>query len=277
MIQLDRPVLSIKATNKLNVYQTIIDIQPGFPAQVTMAKTDFPKKNVIGNKTFDEVKLGLIQMSSGAERCHYCEDSKADEVEHFLPKDVYPDQCYSWSNYFYSCGSCNGKKDNNCAVIDTQNGQLINTTPPKKNKTNPLSPLPTPPPPGIQAFINPETEDPLIFFLLDLQNGSFEFAELPDINSIDYKRAKYTLQTLRLNKRAFLRKARQQAYGDFKARLTEYIHHRNQIAPISQINKMIEEIKTHSHPTVWKEMVRQRFLIPQLQNLFNQAPEAINW
>ena len=40
---------------------------------------------------------------------------------------------------------------------------------------------------------------------------------------------------------------------------------------------MIEEIKTHSHPTVWKEMIRQRFLIPELQNLFNQAPEAIYW
>ena len=277
MIQLDRPTLSKKANDKLKVYQTIIDKQPDFPAQVKMAKTDFPKKNVTRNQTFVEVKLGLIQMCSGADRCHYCEDSKADEVEHFLPKDVYPDQCYSWSNYFYSCGSCNSKKDNKCAVIDTQSGQLIDTTPPKTNKTNPLSPLPTPPPPGIQAFINLETEDPLIFFLLDLQNGSFEFSELPDINTIDYKRAKYTLETLRLNKRAFLRKARQQAYGDFKARLTEYIHHRNQIAPTSQINKMIEEIKTHSHPTVWKEMIRQRFLIRELQNLFNEAPEAINW
>ena len=28
-------------------------------------------------------------MCSGAERCHYCEDSKADEVEHLLPKDAY--------------------------------------------------------------------------------------------------------------------------------------------------------------------------------------------
>ena len=85
------------------------------------------------------------------------------------------------------------------------------------------------------------------------------------------------LETLKLNKRAFLRKARKQAYGDYKARLTEYIFHRNSGSPQGQIDIMIEGIQKHSHPTVWKEMIRQRNHIAELQTLFNQAPEAINW
>jgi len=216
-------------------------------------------------------------MCSGAERCHYCEDSKADEVEHLLPKDVYPDHCYSWSNYFYSCGTCNTKKSNKCAVINPANGLPNDNTPPKNKKNGQPFTLPNQPIAGQQAFINLETEDPLNFFLLDLQTGSFEFAELPDSTTTDYQRAKYTLETLKLNKRAFLRKARKEAYGDFRARLTEYIHHKIQGTPKSQLDNMIEEIQSHSHPTVWKEMVRQRSFIPDLQRLFNQAPEALNW
>jgi hypothetical protein len=277
MIQLIRPALSATASANLVKYQANVDSQVGFPAQVAFAKDDFPLKNVIGNATFDNVKEKLIEMCSGAERCHYCEDSKADEVEHLLPKDVYPDYCYQWTNYLYSCGPCNIKKSNKCAIINPTNQQLVSNQPPKKKKNGPPSPPPNPPMVGQQAFINLETEDPLTFFLLDLNSGSFEFAELPVPNSTDYLRAKYTLETLRLNKRAFLRKARKQAFGDYKARLTEYIFHRNAGAPQLQIIKMIEELKTHSHPTVWKEMIRQRNHIPELQALFNQAPEAINW
>jgi hypothetical protein len=31
------------------------------------------------------------------------------------------------------------------------------------------------------------------------------------------------------------------------------------------------------HPTVWKEMQRQQPIIPTLKELFNLAPEALNW
>jgi hypothetical protein len=36
-------------------------------------------------------------------------------------------------------------------------------------------------------------------------------------------------------------------------------------------------IQTKEHPSVWKEMVRQKDNIPVLQGLFNEAPEAISW
>jgi hypothetical protein len=277
MIQLTRPALSVKTSKKLQQYQTSVDTQTGFPAQVAFAKDDFPLKNVVGNTTFDNVKEKLIEMCSGAERCHYCEDSKADEVEHLLPKDVYPDYCYQWTNYLYSCGPCNVKKSNKCAIINPANQQLVNNQPPKRKKNGPPVPPPNPPVAGQQAFIDLATENPLDFFLLDLQTGSFEFAELPDPTSTDYLRANFTLEALELNKRAFLRKARKEAYGSYKARLTVYIHDKKNGTPQTQLNVMIDEIKTHSHPTVWKEMIRQRDYIVELQDLFNEAPEALEW
>ena len=112
---------------------------------------------------------------------------------------------------------------------------------------------------------------------MDLTNGSFEFSEFPNPNTVDFEKAAFTLEALKLNKRAFLRKARKQAYGDYKARLTEYIFQRNNGVHLTQTNKLIAELQAHSHPTVWKEMVRQKDFIPELQVLFNQAPEALSW
>ncbi len=276
MIQLSRPALSVNATQALNQYQAAVDDQPDFPARVIFAKDDFPRKNVIGNATFDEVKQKLVQMCSGAERCHYCEDSKADEVEHLLPKDVYPDRCYQWANYYYSCGNCNGPKNNKCAVIDVATNTLIDTTPVKNKRNAPALTHPQPPPPGAIAIIDLAVENPLDYLFLDL-NRSFDFAELPDSNTVEYLKAKHTLELLRLNKRPFLSKARANAFENFKARLRIYISDKNAGIPQNQLDQIVAGIKEEAHQTVWQEMKRQRDFIPELRVLFNQAPEALNW
>lgn len=276
MIQLIRPTLKPTAQTELESYQAVVNGKGGFPAKVSFAKENFSKKNIKGNHAFDDVKEKLLVMCAGAERCHYCEDSKADEVEHILPKDVYPDKCYEWQNYVYACGNCNGPKNNQCAVIN-DDGDLIDLTPPKKKRDQP-APIPSPPQQGIPAIIDIVAEDPLKFLLLDLSTGSFTFSELPDDDTVDFLRAHYTLKILRLNTRAFLKKARAEAYSAYKARLKEYISDRdNGTATPPQLDKMIESIKTASHPTVWHEMKRQKDFIPELTQLFAQASEALNW
>jgi hypothetical protein len=275
MIQLARPALSAGAIQQLLQYQAVVDNQPGFPAKSAFAKKDFPLKNKIGNKAFDEVKAKLLKMSSGAERCHYCEDSKADEVEHILPKDAYPEFCYSWGNYVYACGSCNRCKSHYCAVIDAA-GTVIEWTPPKTPKgSQPV--LPVALPAGIFAIVDPVKENPLDFFFLDISSGSFELTEFPNPDSIEYKRAKFTLEVLKLGSKAFLRKARAQAYGNYKARLKEYIAERDSGVGQVILNKMAAELLSESHPTVWQEMKRQKDFVPEIQALFAQAPEALTW
>ena len=121
--------------------------------------------------------------------------------------------------------------------------------------------------------------------MLDLKD-TFKFVIIKPRGSKDYQRAEYTFdEVLRLNhvEREFLRQARQGAYGDYKARLREYIHHRTIGSPQGQLNNMIDQLKKKGHPTVWREMQRyhKRKILARidkdLDDLFIQAPEALNW
>ncbi len=49
----------------------------------------------------------LRSFCSGTERCMYCEDSAANEVEHFRPKASYPERAFCWENLLLVCGKCN--------------------------------------------------------------------------------------------------------------------------------------------------------------------------
>jgi hypothetical protein len=37
------------------------------------------------------------------------------------------------------------------------------------------------------------------------------------------------------------------------------------------------DISTYQHPTVWRELVRQRANLSKINTLFLEAPEAIDW
>jgi uncharacterized protein (TIGR02646 family) len=275
MIRLTRPPISNRTLQKLAEYQSQIDILPDYSTKIKFSKDDFAKKNNNRNTGFNEIKTQLKLMSSGAERCHYCEDSKADEVEHFYPKDVYPEWCYIWENYFYACGSCNLHKSNKCAIIDPISLNIIDNTPPKRIGNIPVHPQ-NPPNAGVYAMINPVNENPLDFFLLDL-NQSFAFSEFPEKGTIEYLKAKYTLETLGLNGKEYLRKARRVAFGNFRARMKEYIHEKNAEKPDPhKLEKMKSGIQEESHQVVWQEMKRQHEN-PELINLFRDAPETLQW
>ena len=74
------------------------------PEQVKAAKTLFKSRNRKENRTFAAVRKELADLCSGSRRCMYCDDSVADEVEHFRPKDLYPEVVFAWMNYLYACG-----------------------------------------------------------------------------------------------------------------------------------------------------------------------------
>lgn len=51
--------------------------------------------------------------------CHWIsEDTGSKTVEHFKPKDFYPELAYSWDNYRLVCGTLNGRKGNKEDVLD---------------------------------------------------------------------------------------------------------------------------------------------------------------
>ena len=269
MIRIGRAQLSAGTTALLAGYQAAVNAEPAFADKVAKAKKSFSQYNKKTNAAFKEVRETLARMCQGPLRCHYCEDSKADEVEHIKPKDWYPGDCFRWANYCYACGPCNGPKNNKFAVFT-----------PGSAAATPLvradGALVVAPPTGTPVFINPRNDDPLDFLFLDIA-GTFFFTELPDAGTREHERARYTIELLGLNSRSYLVQARRNAYGNFRARLREYIAERDIGKPDAHLKILAGNLQLEHHQTVWQEMVRQHAHLPDIALLFQSAPEALGW
>lgn len=77
------------------------------------------------NKAFREIREVLLQMASGIERCMYCEDSAATDIEHFWPKAVYPDRAFEWLNYLIACSRCNSNFKRDRFPLDPAGAPLL--------------------------------------------------------------------------------------------------------------------------------------------------------
>ncbi len=269
MLRLPDIPLSSAALQQLGRWQAEVDALTSYADRVDAAKQRFSQRNTARNKTFAEVRHTLARMCAGAQRCGYCEDSAADEVEHIWPKDLYPELVFAWKNYLYACGPCNGPKNNQFAVFPPRARRPVEVS---RAQGAPVKP----PRKGDPALIDPRREDPMDFLLLDLQ-GTFLFEPLARKGTRDYERADYTRRTLRLNAREFLPVARAEAFSSYRARLSEYVSLRRKRASRGVLDRRIQAIQHATHPTVWKEMQRQHAMLPELTVLFREAPEALHW
>jgi len=256
------------AKEQLAIYQTEVNQHQGYATQVAAAKRLFGQRNKAKNATFLAVRTKLTEMCNGPRRCMYCEDSVADEVEHFKPKDLYPDVVFSWANYLFACGPCNGPKNNKFCVVDV-NGNLLDVT---RSRNQPV----VPPLKGSSALINPRRENPLEFFWLDLKN-TFEFTAHPNLIGVAQLRAEYTLDVLGLNSRDYLRQARKNAFDGFLSRLSNYVGQQQVGATATQLNRIKSSIQRSPHITVWKEIQRQQLYHAKLRDLFAAAPVALEF
>ena len=129
------------------------------------------------------------------------------------------------------------------------------------------------PEPGTPALIDPRSEDPLEFLELEI-NDTFVFLPREGLDDTNEARTHYTIELLDLNRDVLLR-ARRNAYVQYHALLVECV----QIQDVSTdaLVTRREVIRTSDHPTVWREMQRQRDEIPELRHLFAEVPEALEW
>ncbi len=269
MIQLPNHItLTPRAFNYLNLWQNKINTEPTYETQIAKAKSSWGKSN----QTFDEIKEKLRLMSNNTYRCHYCEDSYADEIEHIYPKDIFPEKTFIWENYLYACGPCNGPKNNKFALLT--NGTVNDITPPQIKPDNYVYRRP---PNDPIALIDPRVEDPFYYLELDIIE-TFRFVPHTDRNNpLDILKAEYTIEVLRLNAREYLIQARKHAFNNFKARLIAYFEQKRNGVSSAQLRQLIQGIQELNHQTVWHEMKRSHAYIPELNALFNHLPEAINW
>ncbi len=270
MIQLPHTQLPADTSRQLYQYhEDVISIDiADYANRVGFVKKRFGQVNTPKNRTFKKIREVLLSMTSGADRCHYCEDSKADEVEHFAPKNWYPEKCFVWENYCIACGPCNGPKNDSFPIFKDEDGILYT---PERKKDDPV----LPPPSGRYVLIDPRVENPLDFLFLDIENQTFTFTELGEEGSEAHIRAQMTIDILGLNKRAYLCKARKNAFGNYKARLSEYLIEKNNYPTSEKLAAMVEGIKSESHPTVWAEMKRQARHIDEIRTMFEAIQPEI--
>lgn len=265
----DRPLPSA-AQLKLEEYQGEIDSLASFAERVKMGKVRFSSRNREEDKAFGPVRQTLKEMCSGVIRCMYCEDSLANQVEHFKPKDFYPELAFVWHNYLYSCGPCNLRKNNKFPIFSSRTGAVVMLS------RIPKAPV-EPPEPGVPALIDPRHEDPFDYMQLDLR-GTFWCQPCdPDAGSGSHQKAKWTIDVLGLNERDFLPTVRKGAFQGYYALLSQYIRCRDAVNPPQDPDCLVDSLRRHSQVTVWAEMKRQRDQHPHLQDLFAQAPEALGW
>ncbi len=267
MIRVRNGRLPKPVSNRLKQYQEEVDSAGGYADRVAAAKTRFGSRNRKDNAAFVAIRKKLNAMCSGLGRCMYCEDAPADEVEHHRPKDLYPELVFVWRNYLYACGPCNGPKNNQFAVIDSATGRLVDVSRPRRARI-------APPASGESALIDPRKEDPLEFLMLDLRD-TFQLTPLPNPGTVEHKRASYTIDVLRLNERDLLVAAREDAFGSYRARLSEYIQQRDSGVSDRKLARLKAGFRRAPHATVWAEMKRQHRHHAELAELFGWAPEAL--
>lgn len=252
---------------RLRSWQDEIDAESDYSAQVASAQGAWRIHRV--DPLMKEVEQLLEQMCCGGRRCAYCEDSLAREIEHIWPKSLYPELAFQWPNYLYACDSCNSKKGAQFAIFPAGGGPMLKVSRARGSVAR------VRPAVGDSVFVNPRCEDPAAFFTLDL-TGSFKFRAHRGLAGRDRERAEYTLTALPLNSDPLL-KQRRNAYRHYLSTLHHYLRDVEHHASPHELARHGQAIAESDHQTVWSEMKRQQTKIPELADLFRQAPEALCW
>jgi uncharacterized protein (TIGR02646 family) len=86
------------------------------------------RKKAEGKYNHAQVKSALQTMFSGG-KCAYCESHIEhigySQIEHFRPKDSFPELCFDWDNLLLACGKCNGKSFKGAKFPTTPEGEFL--------------------------------------------------------------------------------------------------------------------------------------------------------
>ena len=138
-------------------------------------KTLARKKAAEGKYNHKMIREQLILMCHG--KCVYCESHiihvDYPHIEHFRPKSLFPQSCFTWKNLFLGCSICNGASYKADKFPSAKEGGL---------------------------FINPGLEDPTVFF-------DFTFDPKTGVSDVSPKnrRGRTTEKELGLNRPGLLK------------------------------------------------------------------------
>lgn len=280
--------ISAASLQHLNTKQGQINAIIDFAGRSERAKLSWNGKtgSNAGQTAFTEMKEQLLEMGVGTEICNYCEQNEGTDIEHIEPKDWFPAKTFVWDNYLLACRTCNtDHKNNRMAVFDVNDVRLdIQAEPPNDDI----------------LLINPRVEDPMGFLWLNIRLGVFVAHPDLDQEFRDIQKAEYTIELLGLNLRNTLIESRKSAALYYLDRLERYanIMEANtfdemeaatdplavvtraqplEVERVQILDEVKQSIVSYAHPTVWRELIRQRANLPRTNALFGRVPEALSW
>jgi len=289
MIQLASKNLDKDVQQELDSLQRKVDNEITFAKKVEKAQSLWNSKGgVTGKQAFKKIKTQLYGLCVSEGICNYCEQSEANDIEHIYPKSFFPDKSFQSENYLLACKQCNcANKLDKCHVLDADNELIVVI-----RGTEPSS--------KIGAFINPRTENPNGFMILNLM--TFKFDTVPGLPNRDINKVKSTLGILELNERDTLIEARKSAgrhYYEMLERLVRILgvltkeELQDLLTPYDDrfdfsqpIESLKDEIKIsykkyigrYQHPSVWYsiKMIESK-VNTKWKKLFEKIPDALTW
>ena len=117
MLQLIDPGIDAGTTRTLKKYQAEVNSAGNYANRVAAAGRLFANRNTSRNSTFRVIRRRLPQMCASPDRCGWCEDSEANQIDHIKPKALYPQCTFVWENYLPACGVCNSGKGDRFAIV----------------------------------------------------------------------------------------------------------------------------------------------------------------
>lgn len=289
MLKLKNREISPSTLAHLEGKQLSINQQVSFAQKIEMAGSfwDGKSDSRTGKEAFREIKARLTELCVGVGLCNYCEQNEASDIEHILPKSVFPERTFQWENYVLACKLCNTgfKLDKMYVFPDSQSLEVVL---PERGEE---------PPSQDYAFIHIRDDDPEA--LLELSFDDFQFYPKFSRGTRAFEKARRTEEILELSSRPTLVWYRSQAFEYYSRLLEQYVQVKEansfqalrdalpldisfvEAALLDQekdriLGSIRQKILKYGHPTVWREMMRQQAKWPNIQRLIEKAKETLS-
>lgn len=190
MRRIERTVLEIRTRDAMEQLQEEVNTrreQDEFDVDLHWSNQ---RRKELVRSTFQVLK----RMSGSTERCMYCVDSAATDIEHFWPKKRFPERMYVWANLLIACTQCGRHKGSQF----------------------PLSPH------GQPLLVDPTAEDPWEFLDYDPQTGNINSRFLLDIEDYSEKGTN-TVKILQLDQREYIASGYKKTYRRLAALVTAWV------------------------------------------------------
>ena len=195
------------------------------------AKSLDPKKIDANWKSFRKTKAGRevieVLRRTFHDKCAYCEQVAAKDIEHFYPKSRFPTKAYTYANFLWACKNCNTEK---MAVF-------------------PLDPA------GKAILLNPTIDEPLDYIRWDELSGKI----IPHPDPIRGHRAVQTIDLLKLDQYSL--------FEERRIKLNRVLYLLSRVIEVEPVRaETMERLREELAPErPWLGIIRQLFRGPNVR------------